>query len=76
LEQQEPKIDYFATSLPTMVLFEEDAVLRHKVVGRFLQAQAMLGLGSRGEASTLLRELLKLDRNYAPALDLVAESAD
>jgi tetratricopeptide (TPR) repeat protein len=76
LEQQEPKVDYFATSLPTMLLFEEDTVLRHKVVGRFLQAQAMFGFGARQEASTLLHEVLKLDRNYAPALDLAAESTD
>jgi tetratricopeptide (TPR) repeat protein len=74
-ERQEPKIDYFATSLPTMLLFEEDAVLRHKVAGRLLQAQAMLGLGQREEASTLLKDVLRLDRNYAPALDLTAESA-
>jgi tetratricopeptide (TPR) repeat protein len=74
LEQQEPKIDYFATSLPTMLLFEEDSVLRHKVVGRFLQAQAVLGLGKRQEASKMLQEVLELDRNYAPALDIAAES--
>jgi tetratricopeptide (TPR) repeat protein len=73
--EQQPKIDYFATSLPAMLLFEEDLELRNRVLGRFLQAQAMLGLGRNEEASALLQDVLTLDRNYAPALDLLAESA-
>src|SRR5260370_32399004 len=39
LELQTPKIDYFATSLPTMLLFEEDLVLRQKISAKFLRAQ-------------------------------------
>ena len=75
LEQQEPKTDYFATSLPTMLLFEEDAVLRHKVVGRFLQARICWAWPASGSIGVAARSL-KLDRNYAPALDLAAESTD
>jgi tetratricopeptide (TPR) repeat protein len=73
LEQQEPKIDYFATSLPTLLLFEEDAALRNKVMGRFLQAQAMLGLGKHDQALKLLNQVLALDRNCTPAQDLQKE---
>jgi tetratricopeptide (TPR) repeat protein len=76
LEKKEPKIDYFATSLPTMLLFEDDMVLRQQVSGRFLQAQSLLGLGRHEEAARLLREVLALDQNYAPAQDLAAVRAD
>ena len=75
LEQQVPKIDYFATSLPTMLLFEEDAALRQRVSGKFLQAQSLLGLGNKESALKLLYEVLALDRNYAAAQDLAAEIA-
>jgi tetratricopeptide (TPR) repeat protein len=70
LEKKVPKIDYFATSLPTMLLFEDDMVLRQTVSGRFLQAQSLLGLGKYEEGTHLLSEVLALDQNYAPAQDL------
>jgi len=75
LEKQIPEIDYFATSLPAMLLFEEDLELRNRVIGRFLQAQARSGLDENQKAQALLQEVLRLDRNYAPALDLLTESA-
>ncbi len=37
-------IDYFATSLPDMLLFEDDMQARRAAQARFLQAQAKLGL--------------------------------
>lgn len=70
LEITVPKIDYFATSLPAMLLFEENMVLRNKILGRFLQAQSLLGLERYEEASKLLQQVLVLDQNYAPAQDL------
>lgn len=73
LETTAPKIDYFATSLPAMLLFEDNMVLRNKVLGRFLQAQSLLGLEREEEASKLLHEVLALDQNYAPAQDLNTE---
>ncbi len=45
LRRQEPKIDYFATSLPQMLLFEDDARKRNDVRADFLEAQARIGLG-------------------------------
>ncbi len=39
------RIDYFATSLPTMLLFEEDLQARQLITAKFLKAQALLGLG-------------------------------
>ncbi|HVU37166.1 MAG TPA: tetratricopeptide repeat protein, partial [Opitutales bacterium] len=64
------KIDYFATSLPTMLVFEDDLAKRQRITALFLQAQAHLGLGRAAEAKRLLRQVLRLDPNHALAADL------
>jgi tetratricopeptide (TPR) repeat protein len=71
LERTPPKIDYFATSLPAMLLFNEDLVRRHHIDALFLRAQALAGMGRTGESHSLLREVLNLDRNHAGASDLL-----
>jgi len=71
LEEQEPKIDYFATSLPAMLLFEEDLALRNRTAALFLRAQSCLGLGLSEEANELLKEVLRLDSNHSAAADLL-----
>jgi tetratricopeptide (TPR) repeat protein len=71
LDQQTPKIDYFATSLPALLLFEEDLKKRQTIASRFLEAQALLGLGEEQNAKHLLREVLQMDRSYAGAIDLL-----
>jgi tetratricopeptide (TPR) repeat protein len=73
LEKAEAKIDYFATSLPTMLLFEEDIQFRQQTSALFLQAQAYLGLGNRRRAGTLLDTVLRRDPGHAFAADLRAE---
>ncbi len=73
LEGATPKIDYFATSLPTMLLFDEDLALRNRVHARFLRAQALVGLNRTDEAVTLLEEALHLDRNHTGAVDLIGQ---
>lgn len=70
LGKQTAKIDYFATSLPTMLLFEEDLQRRQEITALFLEAQALLGLGKRAEARQKLWTVLKLDPNHALARDL------
>jgi tetratricopeptide (TPR) repeat protein len=72
LERQTPKIDYFATSLPAMLLFEDNLVLRQEISAKFLRAQALLGLGRLAEATALLEELLELDANHSGAADLIS----
>ena len=72
LEQQTPQIDYFATSLPTMLLFEEDLVLRQEISAKFLRAQALVGLGQLEEGTALLHEVRKLDANHSGAADLLS----
>jgi len=73
LERAEPKIDYFATSLPAMLLFEEDIHKRNRVEALFLRAQALMGLGRGTEPECLLREVLALDGNDADASDLLRQ---
>jgi tetratricopeptide (TPR) repeat protein len=70
LMTEEPKIDYFATSLPQMLLFDDDAKKRKLVTAYFLQAQAWFGLGETEKSRELLRRVLELDRNHALAADL------
>jgi len=68
------KIDYFATSLPALLLFEDDLQFRQETTALFLEAQANLGLGKTGKAQILLRRVLERDPNHAPAADLLKES--
>ncbi len=67
------KIDYFATSLPTMLLFEDDLQFRQQTTALFLEAQALFGLGHQAKAKNLLRQVLRRDPNNAPAADLANE---
>ena len=73
LEQEVPRIDYFATSLPAMLLFENDLAAQNRLEAKFLRAQALLGLDREAEAKQLLGEVLQLDRNHARAADLVEQ---
>jgi tetratricopeptide (TPR) repeat protein len=72
MECQDPKIDYFATSLPAMLLFNENLALRQEISAKFLRAQALLGLGSIVGGTALLEEVRQLDANHSGAVDLLA----
>ena len=63
------KLDYFATSLPTMLLFDDDLQERQKTTALFLLAQANLGLGRTSSGKRLLREVLKRDPSHPFAAD-------
>lgn len=71
LEMTPAKIDYFATSLPTLLLFNEDLQDRQNLQARFLQAQGRLGLGQRSRAKTLLQQVLTRDPAHPLAGDLM-----
>lgn len=73
LARQPAKIDYFATSLPTMLLFNDDLEARQGTTALFLEAQARLGLGEKAAARRLLRIVLQRDPNHALAADLLGE---
>jgi len=73
LQKQPAKIDYFATSLPSMLLFDDDLQFRHETTALFLQAQAQLGLGRKTKARALLQTALRRDPNHALAADFLKE---
>jgi len=73
LERQETKIDYFATSLPAMLLFEDDLQKRNRATATFLEAQAWLGLGDRDRAQQLLNRLLDLDPSHTLGADFLQQ---
>jgi len=67
------KIDYFATSLPTMLLFDDDLQLRRRVSALVMLAEAAIGLGDSETGRAHLREALGLDPNHALAADLLGD---
>jgi len=73
LQKQRAKIDYFATSLPTMLLFEDDLRFRQETTALFLRAQAHLGLGRHSKARSLLQSVLHRDPNHSLAADFLRE---
>jgi len=73
LQKEAARMDYFATSLPTMLLFDDDLQYRQETTAWFLQAQAWLGLGRTARARTLVQQVLRRDPNHARAADLLAE---
>jgi tetratricopeptide (TPR) repeat protein len=72
LGRTQAKVDYFATSLPTMLLFTDDLAARQQTSALFLEAQARLGLGQAARARRLLSTVLRRDPNHAAARDLTA----
>ncbi|HTT70392.1 MAG TPA: tetratricopeptide repeat protein, partial [Anaeromyxobacteraceae bacterium] len=68
------EIDYFATSLPAMLLFEDDLDRRQRVSALVMLAQASLGLGRPDRARAHLEEALALDPSHALASDLLSSA--
>ena len=74
LEEKPAKIDYFATSLPAMLLFDDDLAMRNRIEVDFLRGQAMFGLGNFSESQEHLRAVLEADRNHSGAADLLEQA--
>ncbi len=73
LKKATARIDYFATSLPALLLFDDDLQFRQETTALFLQAQAQLGLGKKAGAKSLLLTVLRRDPNHPLAADLLKE---
>jgi tetratricopeptide (TPR) repeat protein len=71
LAKEQPKIDYFATSLPTMLLFDDDLQARQTTTALLLEGQALLGLGRASAGRALLRQVLQREPSHALAADLL-----
>jgi tetratricopeptide (TPR) repeat protein len=65
--QQHVTIDYFATSLPNFLLFEDDLLKRKEIDCCYLIGLAQLGLGRNAEAEASFRQTLESDVNHLGA---------
>ena len=68
----EPKIDYFATSLPNMLLFDDDLGKRNRVESQLLSALACHGLGDAEQAIQQLERVVVEDPNDLFAVETLA----
>ncbi|HEX4769608.1 MAG TPA: DUF5107 domain-containing protein [Bryobacteraceae bacterium] len=74
LANSEPKIDYFATSLPNTLLFREDLPRKQLLLSCFLEAQALLGSGEATSGNDMLKQILDTEPSHTGAADLLEES--
>jgi tetratricopeptide (TPR) repeat protein len=63
----EVKIEYFAVSLPDMLVFERDVKEMNKVFCIYLIGLGYLGLGEQQKGTVYLKEVLQLDNNHQGA---------
>jgi tetratricopeptide (TPR) repeat protein len=76
LRNSPARVDYFATSLPTMLLFTDDPQARRDTTVEFLAAQAAALRGRREEARARIANVLARDPNHLPAIAFEAQRAD
>lgn len=74
LETQPAKVDYFATSMPTMLLFKDDLQKRQTIAALVMQGQALIALGRRADGTATLQRALALDPNHPIARDFITIS--
>jgi tetratricopeptide (TPR) repeat protein len=69
----EPVIDYFATSLPNFLVFEDDLTFRKEIECTFTEALVDLGLGSDLDAAQKLQRVVDRDPNHLAAQTMLAQ---
>ena len=67
LKKLPAKIDYFATSLPNMLVFEDDLSRVNQIDGLFLEGLSLAGLGRFKDAQNCFFQVLKLDPSHLDA---------
>ena len=67
--ETKPKIDYFATSLPNLLLFKDDHAKRNRLDAQLLIALAEHGLGETQKAVNSLEKIVKEDPNHLAAFE-------
>jgi len=73
--KEKVQIDYFATSLPLLLVFEDNMQKRNTTDAKFLIALAELGLGNYKVSAALTIEILELNSMHVGAIDLTKELA-
>src|SRR5579864_4706607 len=68
---ENPKIDYFATSLPNLLLFNDDLAKRNRSEARFLMALAHHGQGDTAKAVQMLESIIQEDPNHLLAIEML-----
>ena len=58
------KIDYFAVSLPDLLIFEDDGTARHQAHCYYMMGLGHLGLGNKEEAAACLEKVLEKDNMH------------
>jgi tetratricopeptide (TPR) repeat protein len=71
--RSEVRIPYFATSLPSLLLFDDDLTRRAREEARYLEALALLGQGRRQGARARLVSLLAVRPDHLDAALRLAE---
>jgi tetratricopeptide (TPR) repeat protein len=67
----EHRIDYFATSLPNLLLFNDDLGRRQRLEGQLLLALALHGRGKTADARDVLEGIAAEDPNHLLALEML-----
>jgi tetratricopeptide (TPR) repeat protein len=68
--RSEPSIDYFATSLPNLLLFNDDLERRNRLEAQLLMALALHGQGSTAESLDILEDIASEDPNHQLASEM------
>ena len=58
------KIDYFAVSLPDLLIWDDDLSIRNNIHCNMVMGLGYLGLGDKEKAAEFLSEVVKLDINH------------
>jgi tetratricopeptide (TPR) repeat protein len=61
------KPDYFAVSLPTFLVFNDDAQIRNQIHCHYMRGLGLLGLGDMTAAQVAFAHVLQLDANHQGA---------
>jgi len=69
--KEHASIDYFATSLPLLLVFEEDMQKRNEWEARYLIGLAELGLGNSQIAYGLFNEVLQINAMHIDVYDIL-----
>lgn len=62
------RIDYFAVSLPDMLIWDVDLTQRNKIFCTYLLGLSKFGLGQKDEAEKYFKEVIKMDKSFIGAI--------